>query len=397
MKLTNLFGFFKKDTSAHIETSKGGSIPSIHAPIGDAQLFIASGTAKVKAKDYLGALHDFDRAISITPNCTQGYIDKVTAYNHRSKVNSILKDSKGAARDHSEAGVILKQLDAGMSAHDSGRAKYNSGDYVGAITQFDKAVECGFFMGQTYLLRGLAKKYSDDFNGAVDDLTKAIELKPSDAEPAEAFCERGLIKAQKLDDAEGALQDYDMAIRLNPSYADAYYSRALLKDGLDAISDLDKAISLAPTVARLYLCRSLKRFALKDTEGAIRDVSTCIDFTAADDSASMVQAYSLRKSIRFIAGNLHGAIEDASKVIALDSSSAEAFFTRGLSKELLKDYQGAVGDYSKVIELEPSNAVAYHNRGLLRLELGMADDGRNDLIDAIIRGYEEDDEEEEEE
>lgn len=389
MKLNALFSIFKKPEADRIDTSESEVLPSNDSAIGDARPLIDSGIAKAKSKDYLGALQDFDEAIRIKLNCTQAYIDIANAYLERSKVKSTLKDNKGAQRDHSQAGVILEQMDAGFAAYNSGLAKYNSGDYTGAILDFDRAVECGITTGGGYLVRGLAKEYSDDFNGAVDDFTKAIERKPSDAECAEAFRERGLIRAQKLHDAEGALQDYDMAIRVNPSYSDAYYSRAMLKDNVDAMADLDKAISLAPTDAKVYFYRSLQKCKLSDFEGAIQDMTTFIELDPTDSIATLAEAYTTRGSFKFLCHDYQAAIKDASKAIELDPTGVEALANRAEASCILEDWQGGILDYSKLIELDPSNAAAYHCRGLAKLELGMEDEGRKDLIDAIGLGYEE--------
>jgi len=56
----------------------------------------------------------------------------------------------------------------------------------------------------------------------------------------------------------------------------------------------------------------------------------------------------------------------------------------------LNDHHGAILDFTKVIALDPSNAQAYHSRGLSMLKLGMDDEGRRDLIEAIALGYDED-------
>jgi tetratricopeptide (TPR) repeat protein len=384
MKLNSLFGIFKRERLA---TPEAEVIPSSDSASSDAKTFTASGIAKAKSKDYLGALEAFDRAINIDPAHPMAYLQ-------RSMVKSTLKDHAGAERDRKQGEVLLEQMDIAMSAYDEGRTKYYNDDYEGSLTAYDKAVEYGFtinsILHEIYHGRGLTKKAIDDFNGALSDFNKAIKFNPC---YAEAFHNRGLIKSHKLNDDEGALEDYNIALQLNPSFVDAYYSRAILraasKDNEGSFQDLSKAIELEPADARLYFARSLRKSELRDWEGAIQDLSSFIDLAPTDTVMSLSDAYSFRGSIRSITKNLAAAIQDQSKAIELDPSNSKAFFDRGVDRDYLKDHQGAIVDFSKAIELDPSNADAYHSRGLSKLELGMEDEGRKDLIEAIALGYEE--------
>ena len=62
-----------------------------------------------------------------------------------------------------------------------------------------------------------------DYNKAIADYTKAIELEPN---KSRAYYNRGFLKHEFNDDT-GAIADYNIAIRLDPNYADAYYNRGL--------------------------------------------------------------------------------------------------------------------------------------------------------------------------
>ena len=58
----------------------------------------------------------------------------------------------------------------------------------------------------------------EDYNGAISDYTKAIEINPN---YAKAYYNRGLTK-RNLKDFNGAISDYTKAIEINPNYAKAY-------------------------------------------------------------------------------------------------------------------------------------------------------------------------------
>lgn len=121
--------------------------------------------------------------------------------------------------------------------------KYQRGDYSGALADYNRAIKINSRSANAYYNRGLLKatKLQDD-RGALADYDRAIQLKPSyDA----AYNNRGNLKAEKLQDYQGALADYNRAIQLKPSNANAYYNRGVLKytllnDRAGGIADLQQ-------------------------------------------------------------------------------------------------------------------------------------------------------------
>src|SRR5208283_2227106 len=67
--------------------------------------------------------------------------------------------------------------------------------------------------------RGSAKGIKGDWDGAIADYTKAIDLKP---DFAIAYCSRGSAEAMK-GEWDGAIADYTKALKLKPDLAEAYY------------------------------------------------------------------------------------------------------------------------------------------------------------------------------
>ena len=57
----------------------------------------------------------------------------------------------------------------------------------------------------------------------------------------------------------------------------------------------------------------------------------------------------------------NNALQDYTKAIELDNSSAEVFSNRGDVYYILQDYDNAIEDYNKAIELDNSYAKAYFN------------------------------------
>jgi len=94
----------------------------------------------------------------------------------------------------------------------SGIEKANSGDYEGAIKEFDKAVEINPKFAEAYYNRGVAKGELGDYRGGIEDYNKAIEINPR---YAKAYYNRGVLKGN-LGNYRGEIEDYNKAIEINP-------------------------------------------------------------------------------------------------------------------------------------------------------------------------------------
>tara|TARA_B110000879_G_scaffold116974_1_gene155672 strand:- start:17 stop:745 length:729 start_codon:yes stop_codon:yes gene_type:complete len=193
--------------------------------------------------------------------------------------------------------------------YNSGLDKGNLEDYNGAIADFTKAIELNPDDADTYYNRGTTKVKLKDYNGAIADFTKAISLKPF----ADCYVNRGHCKAD-LEDYEGAIADFTKAIELNPNDESAYYQRggAKLFTNESSCPDMKKACELGSELG----CGFSEKF--------------CISF----------------------------------------GQTASYFLESGNAKKNLKDYEGAIADYTKAISLNPDYANAYNNRGICKEILG---------------------------
>ena len=78
-------------------------------------------------------------------------------------------------------------------------------------------------------------------------------------------------------------------------------------------------------------------------------------------------------------GNYSKATKDLTKAIEIEPENAELYFYRGYAYTEMDKSEKAMADYSKAILYKPDYAEAYYNRGAVKIDLGLLDEGREDL------------------
>jgi tetratricopeptide (TPR) repeat protein/V8-like Glu-specific endopeptidase len=232
-------------------------------------------------------------------------------------------------------------------------------DYQRAIADYSKAIELEPQAANVYYNRALIKSKTKDYQGSIIDLSKTISIDPQDDG---AYYNRGLNK-HILKDYQGAIVDYSNAITINPQDDDAYNNRGLAKikskdDYKGAIADYNKAIAINPQSAAAYANRGSAKRQSKDYQGAIADYNKAIAINPQETAG-----YYNRGNTKRELNDYQGAIADYNKAIAINPQHASAYYNRGLVKDKSKDYQGAIADYNKAIAINPQHAPFYAARG----------------------------------
>jgi TPR repeat/Tetratricopeptide repeat len=129
-----------------------------------------------------------------------------------------------------------------------GIARFEKNDFDGAIADFTKAIELkGQNLEFCYYFRGIALYRLNRLDEAIADLTKAITLK----QHPRFYDDRGNLMAQK-GDFDGALADLNKAIEIESKYAKAYGDRAIVHlmrgESTAAEFDLKKCFELDKTL-----------------------------------------------------------------------------------------------------------------------------------------------------
>ena len=157
-----------------------------------------------------------------------------------------------------------------------GHAKQKQRAHEEAIAVYTQALNIDPENPELYYHRGVAYYEDINYDAALDDLTRAIEI---DENYAAAYASRGLIYTF-LAEVDGsardkAIADFNEAIRLNPQLSLAYQNRGDFYHDIGeydkAIADYSQIIALQPNNAYAYLRRGNARRALGNTNGAPAD------------------------------------------------------------------------------------------------------------------------------
>lgn len=190
---------------------------------------------------YLGndllALKDFNAGLQIDSNSTELLLNKAI----------VLYTQLGRPYEASMLFEKVIRLDS-----INGLAYYYQGsffmehlqEYKRAITSYTKSIKLETItknVAYSYCMRGYSKSMVNDFSGAIEDISMAIELDPTPV----VYNGRGLVYTE-MDSNQKAFDDFSAAIDLDSTFSDGYLNRGVVKFYINqnGCDDLKKAREL---------------------------------------------------------------------------------------------------------------------------------------------------------
>ena len=268
-----------------------------------------------------------------------------------------------------------------------GQRKYNLNQYDDAVTDFDKAIQLYPQKADAYYNRGLAKFRLGDIQAAngnveaarrfyeagIEDCTQAIKLNPEDTyayhNRAGGKFRLGQSKAHQADVAkvqryyQGAIHDWTQVITLNSELADPYNNRGIAKAtlGESKIEQGDITNAQVLYVEAIQDCTQAIRLNPRDAEPYInRGYARFRLGKTKADQGDTVRAEELYAA----------AVQDCTQAIQLDQESAYAYGNRGVAKAALGNPEGAIEDFDTALRINPEYAEIYYDRGRAKKSLG---------------------------
>lgn len=199
--------------------------------------------------------------------------------------------------------------------------KYGVNDYIGAIHEYNEAIELAPECAKAYLFRGISKEKIGDVTGAIEDYTKSVDIAPDICNAAYAL--RGKIKASQ-NDYIGAIHDFNNTLNYDPKSSGAYFNRGKakieLKDISGAIADYTESIELNRINAYVYYFRGIAMAYIKDYNGEIDDYTKAIEI-----NPNFAEAYLLRGLAYINIAQKESGCLDLKKAIELGNDEAKKF------------------------------------------------------------------------
>lgn len=229
-----------------------------------------------------------------------------------------------------------------------------------------------------YYNRGVVYGQHNLRNRAIQDYTKAIEIKP---DYAEAHNNLGVIYGE-MGEFDREILHCTQAASFKPRYADAFNNRGHAYCGQGAydlaIEDYTKALEYKPNDAGIYYNRGVARSGKGDYEEAIRDFTVSIQLRP-----SFAGAFNNRGIAHAARGAHHLAIQDYNQALQLQPRDVDVYVNRSITYRSMNDIARAIEDCNRAIELKPAHAEAYNNRANAYGQMGDLQAALRDYAKAI--------------
>ncbi|MDJ1182389.1 tetratricopeptide repeat protein [Roseofilum casamattae] len=248
---------------------------------------------------------------------------------------------------------------------EQGRLFASGGDYLIALSWYDKAIELQPHYSRAWKNRGINLSLLERYEEAIFSFDKAIKFRPG---YSRAWRNRGMA-LDKLGRYEEAIYSYKHAIELQPysSTTWGHYGNTLLEVGQykQAIYSFDRAIELQPDDSIAWNNRGNALSDLGKYEEAIYSFDRAIELQPDDSTAW----YNRGNTLGYL-GRYEEAIYSFNKALELQPDDFTAWNNCGYTLHELGRYKEALYSFYRAIELQPDYLPAWNNRGNALSNLG---------------------------
>lgn len=204
------------------------------------------------------AIVDYNSAIKLHPENYKAYINRGRLFKNIGEINLSSNDFNKAISLINRFNQIIKRaeyLKIDESFFQLGNAQYAIGLIKDAIESYTNAIINDNNNNAIYFFtRGKSKESIEDFNGAIEDYTKAIEINSQESD----FHYHQGVAYFSIGKFKDAITNFSNAILISPNSTKLYYNRALarynIKDYSDCLNDLIYLLKITPDdIDALYL------------------------------------------------------------------------------------------------------------------------------------------------
>lgn len=299
---------------------------------------------------------------------------------HPNKERRTKAITKGFNNAKNNSFVSEKKLTDWEEYYFRGDEKYEAEDYEGAIEDFTESIKLKPDL-KTYLYRAYAKSELEDYSGEKSDLWRVIELEPTNW-MAHYRLGRNL---WLTDDYYGVLSSHNTYFDFNGEsdvyydiwakfyMSDAFYNLDFYNKSLDYIDNVIEKSDYVSHIdngfhGQFYELRGKNYLNLEKFELAKKDFEKATELNPEEALylELMGDTYAKEK-------NYEKAIEFYNKALKLDPAKYSIYQYRAYAHEALEDYFPALLDMNEAIKHNPDYGLLYFKRGEYSLKMGDQD------------------------
>ena len=320
------------------------------------------------------AVKDFDRAVALSPNYG-------AAYNNRGNARVALGQYALAFQDFRKAVELMPQ--SAVPFNGRGMAHAELKRYHAAVRDLSRAISVNPKYTAAYHHRADAYLGLGMYREAAADATQVLTLQPEVTDPNVVLLRaRAYAGDKKLNPA---LEDLNKAIEVKPDLVDAYIERGMVfaqaRRFDDAIGDLTRAIEIDPQNVKAYAMRASAKLQAEANDDALNDVNQALQLAANDPLALRI-----RGNVYEALNRTDEGIADYRNALAQDPFQAESRDAlQRLNQEVPTEEGRLLGEPVEgwvIKEPEPGRYIASNPKyPALRTELEMFGSGKPKILE----------------
>ncbi len=277
-------------------------------------IYYGRGMAHDSLKQYALAINDYEKATDLKGDNIEA------AYNRGVACNFLNRTAPPGSKEADASGA-----DGAKAYGNCGLAFSIKDMNTLALSHLDQAIKMMPQNGLYFLHRANVLLYEDQYERALPDFTRSVELRPTPS----GHINRGVVY-KHLEQYALALADFDAGVTLQPNavpgLSNSCMTRAILNQELEkAIWDCNQALRLRPSNSYAFEARGLVFFRKGDYKAAINDMTSALSFDPKSATALYVRGVAKIKI-----GDTHDGQIDITKANKSDSKEVAPLSSHGV-------------------------------------------------------------------